>query len=141
MRPLKWIDTPYLIILRCPTSDDVNACAEIIFLCVLAPLKLEHKPKRYQIDEKSLNITWDEPKINNGINETVVYDIQCFVCDGESHCNRTRCKDLKYDPAGPYNITKTYVRVSGVDVGSTYVFRIYPKYSLTERLAYNSTES
>ena len=99
----------------------------ITFPCVSsAPIKMEIEPVINQVED-SVNITWLPPSNNSGINETILYDIQCFTCT-KSVCNKS-CTDLVYNPSR-YNLTQTSVRVSGLVGGETYQFRIFPKNSL-----------
>ena len=67
--------------------------------------------------------------------------MSCSFCDGK-HCNRT-CSKEKYHP-NQYNITQTFVKVSGLKPGGKYVFKVYPKNSLNKKYAkekWNFTET
>lgn len=88
---------------------------------------MENEPVINQVDGNSISITWLPPSNNGGINETIFYAIECFICN-ESVCNKS-CTDILYIPSR-YNLTKTSVRVSGLVGGETYQFRIFPKNSL-----------
>ena len=96
----------------------------------LALLNVKNIPivKQVEGSSDSVNITWLPPANNNRFDEVILYDIQCNICV-ESVCNKS-CTDLSYDPS-QYNITRTWVRVSGlVNNDQIYQFRIFPKNSL-----------
>ncbi len=99
----------------------------------LALLKFENKPivRHVEGSSNSANITWLPPANNSGFDEVILYDIQCNICV-ESVCSKN-CADLLYTP-GRYNITRTWVRVSGLVNGQTYQFRVFPKNSLNRVL-------
>ncbi len=103
-----------------------NICYMLMFLALL---KIENKPivKQVEGSSNSVNITWLSPANNSGFHEVILYDIQCNICV-ESVCNKS-CTDLLYDPS-QYNVTRTWVRVSGLVDGPTYQFRVFPKNSL-----------
>ena len=106
----------------------------ITFPCVSsAPINMEIEPVINQVEDSSnsINITWLSPSNNNGIKETIFYEIQCFICV-KSVCNKS-CTDLLYTPSR-HNLTKTSVRASGLVDGGTYQFRIYPKNSLNSAI-------
>ena len=79
----------------------------------------------------SVNITWHEPE-RQLTDESLRYDIRCSFCDGK-HCNGT-CSEEKYHP-GQYNITQTFVKISDLKPGGSYVFKVYPKDSLNKKYA------
>ena len=89
---------------------------------------MDSEPLMKQVQNSNdILIYWLPPSNNNGMNETIFYDIECMICV-ESICNKT-CTDILFTPS-QYNLTQTSVRVSGLVVGDTCQFRIFPKDSL-----------
>ena len=93
-----------------------------------APIKIPVKPEVKEIKggRNSVNITW-LPPVNNSINETIVYEIKCNICDTD--VADKQCAGLSYNPS-QVNVTKTYVRVSNLIYGQCYQFGIVATNSL-----------
>ena len=107
-------------------------------------------------------ITWTSP--NNSLNETALYNVECFLCYEKSNCNTscydknicsnitcnnqsscstTPCINEIYHPRAK-KLTQTRVTVSNLTVGERYIFRVYPINSLNDQVSedewsYNET--
>ena len=91
-------------------------------------VKMDKKPKVENTSDGSVNITWNKPKSNGELNETIMYDVECYFC-GENLCNKL-CIGKRYSPS-QYNLTGTSVVISDLYNG-LYIVRVYPKNSLNE---------
>ena len=113
----------------------------IIEFFISGLLKMHGKPKvkPATTNKEILNIIWLKPNHNDLPNETVNYDIRCYVCDSNSVCNKS-CTGVKFEP-GQSNITKTYVLVSGLKDDETYQFKVFPKNSLNNIVAQDKWNS
>ena len=110
-----------------------------IFISGLLKMYDKPKVKLATTNKEILNITWLKPKDNDLPNETVYYDIRCYICDSNSVCNKT-CTGVKFEP-GQSNIMKTYVLVSGLKDDETYQFRVFPKNILNDAVAQDKWNS
>ena len=110
-------------------------CNKIYFL-ISAPLKIKGGAKTDFVKSGSVNISWNVP-VSNGLNEPTWYDVECYICENVSLCERN-C-----NPPGSNNLTQTYFVFSNVEAGQTYLFKIYPKNSLNDKIdksRWNSTQ-
>ena len=89
---------------------------------------MDKKPKVEDTSDGSVNITWNKPNSNGGLNETIMYDVECYFCE-ENLCNKL-CIGKIYSPS-QYNLTGTSVVISDLYNG-LYIVRVYPKNSLNE---------
>ena len=88
----------------------------------------------YEVKKTSVTIKWNEPDKTESLNESIFYDVECFLCK-ESICNLT-CGNLKFNP-GNENISTTLVVVRELTAGKSYKFRVYPKNNLNENILKN----
>lgn len=76
--------------------------------------------------DKTVQLTWPGAKVEKELQNSLLYDVECFRCK-ESNCQRLNtCKNVAYKP-GRYNLTKTAVEISNLQPGHRYKFKIYPK--------------
>lgn len=114
---------------------------QYVYYLVLALPILSEKPKAKRIAYSSVIISWTPPE--NSLNETNLYNIECYICYNKSICN-TSCKNERYHPKAK-ELNQTEVTVSNLTAGERYVFRVYPLNSLNVQVSedqwyYNETD-
>ena len=88
----------------------------------------------YEVNKTSVTIKWNEPDKTESLNESIFYDVECFLCK-ENKCNLT-CGNVRFNP-GDKNIGTTIVVVRELTAGKTYKFRVYPKNNLNKYILQN----
>ena len=99
----------------------------------IALLALKDKPV-YKVNKTRVTIKWNEPDKTESLNESIFYDVECFLCK-EKICNLT-CGNVKFNP-GNDNINTTLVVVTELTAGKSYKVRVYPKNNLNENILKN----
>ncbi|XP_046850077.1 ephrin type-B receptor 2-like isoform X2 [Xenia sp. Carnegie-2017] len=85
-------------------------------------------PLQAEISDNNLTISWTSvSKSKNLINETVIYDIHCFVCENTDVC-KEGC-EVEFIPR-QFNLTETFVVVRSSTTSRNYSFQVYAKNSL-----------
>ena len=75
--------------------------------------------------ERTVQLSWSDAKVEKEIENSLHYDIQCLTCK-QPKCHYNACKNVHYKPR-QYNLTKTSVKISYLQPGYRYKFRVYPK--------------
>lgn len=102
--------------------------------CFLAPLSLKERPTiKYNKTEYSLTISWSIPSKTESLDEAIFYDVKCVLCNDIKICNQT-CKNVIFNPRS-HNLSDPLLVVTGLQSDETYVFRVFPKNSLNERIS------
>ena len=104
----------------------------VLFNCI-ALLRLKDEPV-YEVNKSSVTIKWSEPDKTQSLSEPIFYDVECFLCK-EKICSPT-CENVIFSP-GNKNIKTTFVVVTKLTTGKTYLFRVYPKNSLNKYILKN----
>ena len=113
----------------------------LLFFLLIGLVKVKLDLNIRQIGGDTVNVTWIAPNGVGFLTEAFKYDIKCYLCT-DNACNET-CNNVKYTPR-QNNLTQTFVKVSNLQPGSKYVFRVYPKNSLNQvvgREKWNFTQS
>ena len=100
---------------------------------LVALLALKTKPT-LQFNNTRVTINWSEPDKTESLNESITYDIGCFLCK-KNICNLT-CGDVMIKP-GRENIGATSVVIMKLQPDKSYQFRVYPKNSLNKKISEN----
>ena len=90
---------------------------------------MEAKPI-VKVGRGSVTVTWNEPKENGGLNESIFYDVECYSCKKDM-CSE-KCRAAKYNPS-QYDLTQTFVVVSNLQSETNYLLRVYAKNSLNSK--------
>ncbi len=92
--------------------------------------------KRPDIERNTTGVTmkWNKPDKTESLNEAILYDVECFSCKDKEDkiCNLT-CGSVTFNP-GKENLNTTSVFVTNLQPGKKYIFRVYPKNGLNERI-------
>ena len=84
--------------------------------------KLIIKVKR--TSEETVEMKWNVPHVDEKINKTLHYEVECFVCE-DKICNKS-CKKAGFQPKKD-DLYKTSVKISNLHENKRYKFRVYPK--------------
>jgi hypothetical protein len=81
-----------------------------------------------------ITIKWNKPDKTESLDEVISYDVECFSCEDKEGkiCNLT-CGSIIFSP-GNENLNTTSVVVTNLQPDKNYIFRVYPKNSLNERI-------
>jgi hypothetical protein len=77
-------------------------------------------------------IRWSKPDTTESLNEMISYDVECFLCE-EKICSSPCSTNVMFNPPND-DLHSTFVVVTKLQPGRTYVFRVYPKNSLNKRI-------
>ena len=92
--------------------------------------------KNPEIEENTtgLIIKWTKPNQTESLNETILYDVECFLCkDKNAKTCKFPCEDVAFNP-GQKDLTSISVVVTKLQPGKSYIFRVYPKNSLNDMI-------
>ncbi|CAB4014881.1 ephrin type-A receptor 5 isoform X5, partial [Paramuricea clavata] len=95
--------------------------------------KLKERPM-IEINKTSahITITWSKPDTTESLNEMISYDVECFLCE-EKICKSPCSTNVMFIPSND-DLHSTFVVVTKLQPGRTYVFRVYPKNILNKRI-------
>ena len=96
--------------------------SNLIFSFVLAVPPTVENLSVETLTSTSVNITWRKPKIPEGSEELVTYNVECYHCINESKCHAL-VENLKFFPAKT-KLRTTYVVVSGLKLDEKYKFKV-----------------
>ena len=98
-----------------------------------APLVLNKIPQ-IKNNTASVTIKWTKPNQTESLDETIVYDVECFLCkDKNAKTCELSCKNATFNP-GQKDLVSTSVVVTKLQPGESYIFRVYPKNSLNDMI-------
>ena len=98
-----------------------------------APLVLNQT--QIQENTTSVTIKWTKPNPAESLDETIFYDVECFLCKDKNvktTCNIS-CKNVAFSP-GQKDLVVTSVMVTKLQPGQSYIFRVYPRNSLNDMI-------
>ena len=79
-----------------------------------------------KITKSSIILKWDEP-LDNELNETLKYDVECCSCSSSKSADcKEKYEHAKYNP-DQHNLTTTSVTISNLKHNSKYKFKVYSK--------------